>query len=126
MSSDTARTRPATAEGARYPDLAGKVAVITGSSKGIGAATARLLAVNGARVVVNGRDEDAVAETVRGIRAAAGEATGVVADLGDPDAPERLREEAERAYGPVELLGAFVGGSTRPPGPTAELAPEDW
>jgi 3-oxoacyl-[acyl-carrier protein] reductase len=40
-----------------YPDLAGKVAVVTGGSGGIGAATCRLLAANGARVVVNGRDQ---------------------------------------------------------------------
>ena len=49
-----------------YPDLAGKVAVVTGSSRGIGAATCRLLAANGARVVVNGRDPAALQETVEG------------------------------------------------------------
>ena len=40
----------------QYPDLAGKVALVTGGSKGIGAATVRALAANGARVAVNGRD----------------------------------------------------------------------
>jgi len=111
---------------ARYPDLAGRVAVITGSSKGMGAATARLLAANGARVVVNGRDEQAVEGTVRGIRDAGGEATGVALDVTDPGAAGHLRAEAERAYGPVDLLGAFVGGSPQPPGPTAAIALEDW
>src|SRR5213082_1148086 len=60
-----------------YPDLTGKVAVVTGSSLGIGAATCRMLAVNGVKVVVNGRDEAAVRKTVQDLRADGGEATGV-------------------------------------------------
>ena len=126
MSANTERTAGATAPVASYPDLAGKVAVITGSSKGIGAATARLLAVNGVRVLINGRDERAVGETVRDIRASGGEAMGIVIDITGPDALERLRTKTERSYGPVDLLGAFVGGSTRPPQPTADITPADW
>jgi 3-oxoacyl-[acyl-carrier protein] reductase len=110
----------------RYPDLAGKVALITGSSRGIGAATSRLLALNGARVVLSARDEGALAATVAAIREAGGEATGLALDLAQSNAPERLREEAERSYGPVDVLGAFVGGSGRPPEPTADIRLEDW
>ena len=47
-----------------YPDLAGKVAVVTGGSRGIGAATCRLLAQNGAKVMVSGRDEAAINSVV--------------------------------------------------------------
>ena len=109
-----------------YPDLAGKVAVVTGSSQGIGAATCRLLAANGAKVVVNGRDPAALQETVEKIRRDGGEATGVAGDVADPAALERLREETERTYGPTEVLGAFVGGGGPPPGPTAQITPEEW
>ena len=98
-----------------YPDLAGKVAVVTGSSPGIGAATCRLLAANGAKVVLNGRDPAALDETVTRIRRDGGEATGVAADVAEPGALERLREETERTYGPTEVLGAFVGGGGPPP-----------
>jgi NADP-dependent 3-hydroxy acid dehydrogenase YdfG len=109
-----------------YPDLAGKVAVVTGSSRGIGAATCRLLAASGARVVVNGRDQAALQQTVDKIRAVGGEATAVAADVAEPGGLRRLREETERAYGPAEVLGAFVGGGGPPPGPTAELTEPEW
>jgi 3-oxoacyl-[acyl-carrier protein] reductase len=110
----------------RYPDLAGKVAVVTGSSQGIGAATCRLLAANGAKVVLNGRDPAALEATVTRIRRDGGEATGVAADVAEPGALERLREETERTYGPADVLGAFVGGGGPPPGPTAQITPEEW
>jgi 3-oxoacyl-[acyl-carrier protein] reductase len=102
------------------------VAVVTGSSRGIGAATCRLLAANHAKVVVNGRDQAALDETVDKIRRDGGEATGVVGDVAELDALERLREETERAYGPAEVLGAFVGGGGPPPGPTAQLTEPEW
>ena len=57
-----------------YPDLAGKVAVVTGGSGGIGAATCRLLAANGARVAVNGRDPTRIESVVDAIRDGGGEA----------------------------------------------------
>jgi 3-oxoacyl-[acyl-carrier protein] reductase len=109
-----------------YPDLAGKVAVVTGSSQGIGAAACRMLAANGAKVVVNGRDQAALEETVTKIRRDGGDATGVAGDVADPAALERLREETERTYGPTDVLGAFVGGGGPPPGPTAQITPEEW
>jgi 3-oxoacyl-[acyl-carrier protein] reductase len=109
-----------------YPDLAGKVAVITGSSRGIGAATCRMLAANGVRVVVNGRDEVAVRKTVDSIRADSGEATGVMADATDMDALHRLWEQTERLYGPVDVLGAFVAGGGPLPGPTAQITEPEW
>jgi 3-oxoacyl-[acyl-carrier protein] reductase len=109
-----------------YPDLAGKVAVVTGSSRGIGAATCRMLAANGAKVVVNGRDGAAVRATVDTIRSDGGNATGFPADAVDLDGLRRLHAEAEHVYGPVDVLGAFVGGGGPPPGPTAQITEREW
>jgi 3-oxoacyl-[acyl-carrier protein] reductase len=109
-----------------YPDLAGKVAVVTGGSGGIGAATCRLLAANGARVAVNGRDQVRIDAVVDGIRAAGGEAVGVAADCTDLAAVERLRQQVEQAFGPAEVLAAFVGGGRARPGPVADVPEEDW
>ena len=64
----------------RYPDLDGKVAVVTGGSRGIGAETARALAHHGARVLVTGRDAAALDEMVAELRFDGAKAHGVVAD----------------------------------------------
>jgi 3-oxoacyl-[acyl-carrier protein] reductase len=69
-----------------YPDLVGKVAVVTGGSGGIGAATCRLLAANGAKVAVNGRDPARIQVVVEAIRGGGGEAIGVPGDCTDPAA----------------------------------------
>ena len=66
-----------------YPDLAGKVAVVTGGSGGIGGATCRLLAANGVKVAINGRDEAKISAVVDDIRSTGGEALGVAADCTD-------------------------------------------
>lgn len=109
-----------------YPDLAGKVAVVTGGSGGIGAATCRLLAANGARVAVNGRDEARVRAVVDEIRSRSGQAIGVAADVTDFAAIERMRERVEHELGPVEVLVAFAGGGGPPPGPTAQITEAEW
>src|SRR5215212_5859989 len=109
-----------------YPDLAGKVAVVTGGSGGIGAATCQLLAANGARVAVSGRDPARIDAVVDGILAAGGEVLGVAGDCTDPAAIDRLRQQVEQAFGPAEILAAFVGGGRARPGPVAEVTEEDW
>jgi 3-oxoacyl-[acyl-carrier protein] reductase len=109
-----------------YPDIADKVAVVTGGSRGIGAATARVLAANGARVAVNGRDQTAIDNTVGEIRSAGGRATGVVADCTAFADIEGMRHRVEQELGPVDILAAFVAGGHAGPGPTAELTEEAW
>src|SRR5215216_4175394 len=98
--------RESTSKAPTYPDLAGKVAVATGGSGGIGAATCRLLAAIGANVVVNGRNESAIAAVVAGIRDHGGQAIGVAGDVTDHAAVEELRGRAEDEFGPTDLLFA--------------------
>jgi 3-oxoacyl-[acyl-carrier protein] reductase len=100
-----------------YPDLAGKVALVTGGSGGIGAAACRMLAANGAKVAVNGRDGAKIDATVEAVRAEGGEAVGAPADCTDFAAIERMRRRVEGSLGPVGLLLAFAGGGGARPGP---------
>jgi len=100
--------------------------VVTGGSGGIGAATCRLLAANGARVAVNGRDQARIDTVVDAIHADGGEAIGVTGDCTDLAAVERLRQQVEHDLGPAEVLAAFVGGGRARPGPVADVLVEDW
>jgi 3-oxoacyl-[acyl-carrier protein] reductase len=109
-----------------YPDLAGKVAVVTGGSKGIGAATAVLLGHNGARVAVCGRDQ----ETIEGVTsrtrdAGAADAIGIAADLTTADGVAGLRAEVEEKLGATDVVMAFAGGfGARTPLLESEL--DEW
>jgi 3-oxoacyl-[acyl-carrier protein] reductase len=109
----------------QYPHLAGKVAVVTGGSHGIGSVTCRILAANDVKVVVNGRDRDAIDTVVAKIRSEGGTAMGVAADCTDFAAIERMREQVERELGPVSLLATFAGGPAIP-APTLQLTEEQW
>ena len=85
-------------------DLTGKVAVITGSSRGIGRASAELLAQLGARVVVSSRKADACEEVVKGIREQGGDAHVIPCNIGRKDEVERLIKEANAYYGKIDIL----------------------
>jgi dehydrogenase/reductase SDR family member 4 len=85
-------------------DLTGKVAVVTGASKGIGAAIARGLAEFGARVVVSSRKQEAVEAVATAFRADGLEAAAVAAHVGDTAAIRRLVDEASRLHGRIDVV----------------------
>ncbi|GAA0725163.1 SDR family oxidoreductase [Dactylosporangium roseum] len=108
-----------------HPDLAGKVALVTGASRGIGAETCRALAANGVKVAVNGRDEAALAAVVDGIIAEGGQAMAAPGDATVADVVARIRRDVEAAFGPVDVLAPFAGGQGQPV-PTQELDADRW
>ncbi|HEX4008561.1 MAG TPA: SDR family NAD(P)-dependent oxidoreductase [Solirubrobacteraceae bacterium] len=110
---------------ARYADLAGKVAVVTGASRGIGAATARALAENGARVALVGRDEPALTAVTDAIRASGGEALALRADCTVDGQVETMAAEVAGRLGAPDILVAFAGGNGMPVA-TAEETGAHW
>jgi 3-oxoacyl-[acyl-carrier protein] reductase len=85
--------------------LGGRVCLVTGSTSGIGLETARLLAGEGARVAVSGRDS----ARVEAARESTGAELGVAADLSEPDAPAELVRVTVEALGPIDCLVNNVG-----------------
>jgi 3-oxoacyl-[acyl-carrier protein] reductase len=99
---------------ATYPDLAGKVAVVTGGSRGIGAAAALALAANGVSVVIVGRDKAAIDTSVGAVRSSGGQALGVIADCTVDADVHALQQTVNAEFGRVEILAAFAGGNGMP------------
>jgi NAD(P)-dependent dehydrogenase (short-subunit alcohol dehydrogenase family) len=109
--------------------LAGRAAIVTGASRGLGRAIALALAAEGAAVAVVGRTEQVwddrlpgtIGETVAGIEAAGGRAVAIRADLTDRDDIARLVAEAREALGPITILvnNAAFTAPGRPPVPGA-------
>jgi NAD(P)-dependent dehydrogenase (short-subunit alcohol dehydrogenase family) len=105
--------------------LEGRVAIVTGASRGIGEAVARLFAREGAAVAVVARTEQVfderlpgtIHDTVAAIEADGGRAVAIRADLGDEDDVERVVDEARAAFGPIDLLvnNAALTVPGRPP-----------
>ncbi len=84
--------------------LKDKVAIVTGSTSGMGRATAELFAKEGARVVVTGRDEKRAKEVVDGIKAQGGEAMYVIVDASKTEDNKILVDKTMEAYGTVDIL----------------------
>lgn len=114
--------------------LAGRAAIVTGASRGLGRAIALALAAEGAAVAVGGRTEEVwddrlpgtIAETVADIEAAGGRAVAVRADLTDRDEIARLVDSARDALGPIAILvnNAAFTAPGRPPAPGGEPRPK--
>jgi 3-oxoacyl-[acyl-carrier protein] reductase len=109
-----------------FPDLRGKVAIVTGGSRGIGAETCLALAGNGVRVAVNGRDEAAIHATVQAIRALHGEAIAAPADCAQLSSVEAMRDRVNAEFGAPDIVVAFAGGGSGRPMPFEQITEQDW
>jgi short-subunit dehydrogenase len=98
-------------EAARARPLAGEVAIVTGASSGIGAATATELGRRGAAVVLAARRADALEARAEAIRAAGGDAVAIATDLTDRDQLAQLAPRAEAAFGQIDVLVNNAGAS---------------
>lgn len=85
-------------------ELTGKVAIVTGSSKGIGEAMARGLAEYGAKVVISSRSQESVDAVAAAYREDGLEATGIACHIGDADARRQLIERTIATYGRLDIL----------------------
>jgi NADP-dependent 3-hydroxy acid dehydrogenase YdfG len=105
-------------------NIAHKVVVITGASSGLGESTARLLAANGAIVVLGARRKDRIDALVNGIKASGGRALGFKADVTKRTEVEALVQGALRAYDRVDVIVNNAG--IMPIAPIAALKVEEW
>jgi 3-oxoacyl-[acyl-carrier protein] reductase len=104
--------------------LDGRVAIVTGGSRGIGAAIAGVLAEHGAAVVVSARDADRLERAVRELEERGASALGVVADAGKREDTDRLVEAARTRFGRLDLL-VNNAGITRD-GLLIRMKDDDW
>jgi len=104
-------------------DLSNKVALVTGSSRGIGRAIALKLADNGADVVVNARNQSPALEVVEQIERLGRRACFVQADIHDYDQVKQMVCDATQEFGKIDILVANGGAAGPPPQPFHEIDP---
>jgi 3-oxoacyl-[acyl-carrier protein] reductase len=109
-----------------YDDLSNRVVLVTGSSRGIGAAIAAAFAGAGSRVVLHGRDAAALAGVREQIEASGGRCLVVTGDVTRLADLERMRLRITAEYGPVDVLVANAGSTGSRPTPIEEITEEDW
>lgn len=105
--------------------LSGKTAVITGASRGIGAATARYLADHGAAVILAARSTQAITDLASDIRAGGGDARAFSCDVSDHTAVKALMLHAQDSHGRLDIL-VNNAGLIDPIARIADSDPEDW
>jgi NAD(P)-dependent dehydrogenase (short-subunit alcohol dehydrogenase family) len=106
--------------------LTDQVAVVTGASRGIGAATARAFAQAGAAVVLAARDRARLDDLAAEITAAGGTALSVPTDISDPDDVERMVSSTLDAFGRLDIAFNNAAGGGHPPTPLTDVALEDF
>jgi 3-oxoacyl-[acyl-carrier protein] reductase len=99
--------------------IAGRVAVVAASSRGLGRASAEALAAEGVKVVLSGRGEASLAEAAAALEAGGAEVAALAGDVADPELPGRLVELALERFGRVDIVVANAGGP--PPGGALEV-----
>ena len=104
--------------------LDGKVAIVTGSTSGMGRSTAKLYAEEGAKVVVTGRNEERAQAVVDDIVAAGGEAFAVIADMANVDDIKKIFDETMEKYGTVDIL--FNNAGLLSVTPLLDITKEEW
>mmetsp|Transcript_32618 Transcript_32618/g.97346 ORF Transcript_32618/g.97346 Transcript_32618/m.97346 type:complete len:317 (-) Transcript_32618:117-1067(-) len=104
--------------------IAGQVAIVTGAGRGIGAAVARLLAEQGAAVVVCDIDGNVAEATAVAVQGAGGRATHVAADVTAADAAQRIVDEAIRAFGRIDIIINNAGFTWD--GVIHKMTPQQW
>ena len=112
-------------ESALESTLEGRVAIVTGASRGIGAAAARAFAAAGAVAVLAARDAAALADRRDEIAAAGGMALAVPTDVGDPASVQQLVARTLETYGRLDVAFNDAGGGQRPT-PLADQDVEDF
>lgn len=106
-------------------ELNGKVALVTGGTKGIGSATAIELARRGADVAINGRyDDSASRETQEAVEATGRRCTVIVSDVGKPPEATRCVDETVSRLGRIDVLVHSAGGAVA--GGLMDVSPEAW
>ncbi|MDJ1160120.1 SDR family oxidoreductase [Chelatococcus sp. SYSU_G07232] len=108
----------------RLFDLSGRLALVTGSSQGIGLSLARGLGAAGARIVLNGRDADRLAGAVAELRTEGIEASGELFDVTDPTAVTAGVARIEEGVGPIDILVNNAGIQRR--APLEDYSVETW
>ena len=109
-----------------YKDVAGKVIVVTGSSRGIGQAVAGAMAKKGARVVINGRDAASVEAAVKQITDDGGQAAAAVADISTAEGATALLDQSLAAFGRVDVLIVNAGLAGPSKRKAWEVEPDEW
>ncbi len=105
-------------------DLRGQVALVTGTTSGLGARFARVLAAAGAAVVLTGRRVDRLSVLEAEIQAAGGQAISVALDVADPGSVTTAVAQAEAQLGPIDILVNNAGMNVQ--SPAADLSAEDY
>ncbi|RAP53018.1 MAG: 3-oxoacyl-ACP reductase [Methanosphaera sp. SHI613] len=104
--------------------LEGKVAIITGATSGMGRASAKLFAQEGAKVVVTGRNEERAKAIVDDIKAEGNEAIYVIADMSNLDDVKKIFDATMEEYGTVDIL--FNNAGMLSMSPLMDLSIEEW